>query len=194
MKAAWEAPARPALALPPLPAPRPSLGRAAWHGRAPSGHASHTRANFHDRRERRRARRYLCSSILPGTCPRPLDRPRQTATDQGEEKNSRARMGRRKRETEKEKERGVVSGLSASSRLLLPKPASEVTAGAVTSAESLTSRPLPDLTSAGWRWRNSREEGMDGGGRGAPIPPEISCQRGGEGRAAHLGKMFYLYR
>lgn len=62
----------------------------------------------------------------------------------------------------------------------------------MTSAEPLTSRPLPDLTSAGWKWRSSREEGKEGGGRGAPIPLESACQRRGEGRAAHLGRICFI--
>lgn len=166
----------PGPAAPARPQPQPGQGSLAWRGAQWARLTHQSKLSRPEGEAPRTPAGYLCSSILPGTCPRPLDRPPQTTAHQGEESNSRARTGRREREAEEEKGRGVVSQLAASSRLLLPKPASEVTAVAVTSAEPLTSRPLLDLTSAGWRWRSGREEGgMDGGGRRAPIPPEISC-------------------
>lgn len=120
MKAAREAPARPALALPPPPAPS-----GAWAGGGAQRGAQQARLTHQSKLSRPEGEapstpRYLCSGILPVTCPGPL---RQTATGGGRPLQSEAGeegkgKGRRK---------GGQFLVSASSRLLLPKPASEVT-------------------------------------------------------------------
>lgn len=93
----WPCPALPAPARPPG-----ASGRAARRSGAPSGHASRTRANFHDRRESTAPARYLCSSILAGTCPRPSDRPAgRKATPKPQAEAGEERGGKKEKEEEK---------------------------------------------------------------------------------------------
>lgn len=138
VKAAREAPARPALARPAPARPPGSLGQAARRGGAPSGHASHARANFRDRRERHgthAAFTFAAASFRPlapdplQQTPGPGDRPggKQLGFEAGEEGSGWRGGGGRKGKQGAGKGKGAVSLLSASSRRLLPEPASEVT-------------------------------------------------------------------
>lgn len=106
VKAAWEAPARPGPG-PGGPCPPPgSLGPRRPAQRAPRGHASLATANFPDRAPRAR---YLCSSILPRTCPGPRQpcQPRRKTTP--------GRRGGGERENPRRKrEGGSFSSASAS--------------------------------------------------------------------------------
>lgn len=102
----------------------PARPRGAWgrRGAAPSGHASHARANFRDR-GRGPAHRYLCSCILPWHLPpNPL-----TAHSMQAGRKTTPRGGREegKARNREEKGKGAVSPLSLSLFTAPPAQASK---------------------------------------------------------------------
>lgn len=100
MKAAQEAPAWP------VPSPQaPARLQGAWgrRGAAPSGHASHARANFRDRGRGPAHAVTFAAASSPGTCPRPPDSPQGAGR---QENNPRQRQGGRESQKPGRKRKG----------------------------------------------------------------------------------------
>lgn len=107
VKAAQEAPAWP------VPGPlAPARPRGGWgrRGAAPSGHASHARANFRDRGRGPAHAVTFAAASSPGTCPRPPDSPQHAGRQ--ENKPPRREGGRENEKSGRKRKGGSFSSRS----------------------------------------------------------------------------------